>query len=114
MEIVFYAHHAPASDHMRRKAEQAVRRVARRAPRPIDAVIRFEQDGPRRSVELVLHAGRGRRFIARSESRYFGTALAEAVRRLATQLDHNKRTPKSRARRRARAGAGTADGGESA
>ena len=103
MEIVFHTHHAPTSDHMRRRAEQAVRKVARRAPRPIDAVIRFEQDGPMRSVELVLHAARGRRFIARSEGRYFGTALAEAVRRLAMQLDHNKRTPKARARRRARA-----------
>jgi len=106
MEIVFHTHHAPTSDFMRRKAEQALRRVARRAPRPVDAVIRFEQDGPTRSVELVLHTASGRRYIARSESRYFGTALADAVRRLTMQLDHNKRTPKSRARRLVRSGNG--------
>jgi ribosome-associated translation inhibitor RaiA len=105
MEIVFHTHHAKASDRLRRRAEQALRKVARRAPRPVDAVIRFEQDGPTRCVELVLHTANGRRYVARSESRYFGTALTDAMRRLTTQLDHTKRTPKSRARRLARSGA---------
>jgi ribosome-associated translation inhibitor RaiA len=102
MEIVFHTHHADVSDRMRRRAEQALRKVARRARRPVDAVIRFQQDGDLRRVELALHSANGRRFIARSESRFFGTALAEAARRLAMQLDHTKRTPKSRARRRVR------------
>jgi hypothetical protein len=84
---------------MRRRAEQALRRVARRARRPIDAVIRFQQDGAVRCVELGLHSAGGRRFIARAEARYFGNALSEAARRLAMQLDHTKRTPKARARR---------------
>jgi len=106
MEIVFHTHHAAASEHMRRKAELALRRVARRARRPVDAVIRFAQDGPTRSVELVLHTSNGRRYIARAESRYFGTALADAIRRLTMQLDHGKRTPKSRARRQVRSGNG--------
>ena len=103
MEIVFHTHHAPASDRMRRKAEQTLRKVARRANRAVDAVIRFEQDGPTRCVELVLHTARGKRYVARSEARFFGTALAEAARRLAMQLDHAKRTPKARARRASRA-----------
>ena len=106
MEIVFHTHHAPASDRMRRRAELALRKAARRAPRPVDAVIRFQQDGPTRCVELVLHTASGRRYIARSEARYFGTALADAARRLAMQLDHAKRTPKARARQRLR-GRGT-------
>jgi hypothetical protein len=103
MEIVFHNHDAPLSDRMRRRAEQAVRKVARRATRPVDAVIRFQQDGPTRRVELVLHTAR-RRHVASSEGRYFGTALADAARRLAMQLDHTKRTPKARAKR-LRAGA---------
>lgn len=103
MEIVFHTHHAPASPRLRRRAEEALNRVARRAIRPVDAVVRFAQDGPTRWVELVLHTARGRRYVARAEARYFGTALADAVRRLERQLDHTKRTPKSRARRRARA-----------
>ena len=105
MDIVFHTHHVPASERLRRKAEQALRKAARRVPRPVDAVIRIAQDGPTRSVELVLHTGNGRRYVARSEARYFGTALADAARRLTMQLDHGKRTPKARARRLARRGA---------
>ena len=102
MEIVFHNHDAAISARMRQRAEQAVRKAARRAARAVDAVVRFQQDGPTRRVELVLHTGSGKRYIAASEGRYFGTALADAARRLTMQLDHNKRTPKARARRRAR------------
>jgi ribosome-associated translation inhibitor RaiA len=105
MEIVFHTHHALVTDRMRRRAEEAVRKVARRARRPVDAVIRFQLDGPSRCVELVLHTSSGKRYVASSEARYFGPALAEAARRLTMQLDHTKRTPKARGRRRARAGA---------
>jgi len=105
MEIVFHTHHAPATDRMRRAAERALRKAARRAVRPVDAVIRFEQDGPTKCVELALHTASGRRYIARSEGRYFGPTIADAARRLTMQLDHRKRTPKARGRRVARAGA---------
>ena len=105
MEIVFHNHDAAISARMRQRAEQAVRKAARRAARAVDAVVRFQQDGPTRRVELVLHTGSGKRYIAASEGRYFGTALADAARRLTMQLDHNKRTPKARARRRARGAA---------
>ena len=105
MQIMFHTHHAEVSDHMRRRAEQTLRKVARRAARPVDAAIRFQQDGALRRVELTLHTSSGRRYMARSEDRYFGPALATAARRLAMQLDHKKRTPKARARRNGRAGA---------
>lgn len=105
MEIVFHNHDAEISDRMRRRAEQALRKVARRAARVVDGVVRFQQDGPTRRVELVLHTGSGRRYIAASEGRYFGNALADATRRLAMQIDHTKRTPKARARRLARGAA---------
>jgi ribosome-associated translation inhibitor RaiA len=105
MQIVFHAHHATdVSDHMRRRAEQAVRKVARRARRAVDAAIRFQQDGTVKRVELTLHVAGGRRYVARSEDRFFGTALAAAARRLAMQVDHTKRTPKARGRDRIRAG----------
>lgn len=105
MDIVFHTHHAEISDHMRRRAETALRKAARRASRPVDAAIRFRQDGAEKSVELVLHTANGKRFVATSDARYFGTALAGAARKLTMQLHHTKRTPKARARRRARVGA---------
>jgi ribosome-associated translation inhibitor RaiA len=99
MEIVFQNHDAPVSDNMRRRAEQALRKVARRANRVVDGVIRFQQDGTTRRVELAMRAAGGRRYVARAESRYFGSALADAVRKLGMQVDHSKRTPRARARK---------------
>lgn len=105
MDIVFHAHKAAISDRMRARAEQALRKAARRATRPVYAVIRFKQDGALRTVELTLHSSGGRRYVATSESRFFGTALADATRRLSMQLYHGKRTRKARGRRVVRAGA---------
>jgi ribosome-associated translation inhibitor RaiA len=102
MEIVFHVHNADISDRMRRRAESALRKVARRARRPVDGVIRFQQDGARRTVELALHVAGGRRYIARAESRYFGTALSDVTRRLTNQVVHAKRVPRTRARAMAR------------
>ena len=99
MDIVFHAHHATVSDNMRHRAEASLRRLARRAGRPVDGVIRFEQDGAVRRVELTLHASR-RRYAAHSEGRFFGTLLADALRRLSVQLDHDKRPLRARAQRR--------------
>ena len=105
MEIVFHNHDAPISDRMRRRAEVLIEKVARRAQRPVDGVVRFQQDGTVRRVELVLHTASGRRYVANAEARYFGNALMDAARRLTMQLDHTKRTPKARARKLARSGA---------
>ena len=99
MEIVFQIHDAPVSDRMKKRAEVALRKAARRAARPQDAVIRFQQDGSVKRVEMTLHTAGGRRFIARSDAPWFGSALGEAARKLAMQLDHQKRTPKARARK---------------
>ena len=86
MEIIFHAHHATISDSMRKRAEAGVKRVARRAGRAVDAVIRFEQDGPVKRVEMVLHTSSRRDLIARGESRYYGLALTAALGRLNAQI----------------------------
>ncbi|HUQ47392.1 MAG TPA: HPF/RaiA family ribosome-associated protein [Gemmatimonadaceae bacterium] len=85
MEIIFHAHHATISDSMRRRAEAGVRRIGRRIGRAVDAVIRFEQDGPVKRVEVVLHAPSKRDLVARAESRYFGLALTASLDRLSAQ-----------------------------
>lgn len=103
MDIVVRAHHAPISAHLRLRAERAVRRVARRLPRVVDALIRFEQDGPRRRVEINLHAAGGRRFVAEGIARFWGVALTAATHKLTARTDRLKRNPKSQARRLTRA-----------
>jgi ribosome-associated translation inhibitor RaiA len=98
VEIIFHAHHANVSDRMRRRAEAAVRRAGLRLGRAVDAIIRFEQDGPVKRVEIVLHAPRQRDLIARAEARFFGPAFAAAMERLAVQI-RTLRTTRRRAER---------------
>jgi len=103
VEIIFHSHHAVISQHMRQRTERALRKLATRIARPVDAVARFEQDGPTRRVELVLHAPRKRPLVAVGRARMYGPALAEAAGRLNAQIARLKRTPKARARAAARA-----------
>lgn len=103
MEIIFHAHHAVISETMRLRAERTVRKIAKRLAHAVDAVIRFEQDGPTRRVEIVLHAPRQRDLVAEGRSRYYGPALKEAATKLLSQTARVKRTPKSRGREVARA-----------
>lgn len=105
MEIVFQIHDAQVSDRMKRRAREALLKAARRASRPLDAVIRFQRDGALKRVEMTLHTAGGRRFVARADAPYFGPALGHVARKLAMQLDHKKRTPRARARKLARKGA---------
>ena len=86
MDIIFHAHHANVSDRMRRRAEAAVRRAAVRIGRTVDGIIRFEQDGPVKRVEILLHAPRQRDLIARGEAKFFGPAFAAAMDRLLSQI----------------------------
>ena len=102
MEIVFHSHHAAVSDHLRRLAQRGLDRIARRLTRVVSAVVRFEQDGRLRRVEIVLHAPRNRQLVGEGNGRYFGPALTAALERVASQTNHVKRPPKQRANRRVR------------
>ena len=86
MEIIFHAHHANVSERMRKRAEASVRRTALRLSRTVDAIIRFEQDGPVKRVEIALHAPRQRELVARGEGKFFGPAFAEAMEKLTNQI----------------------------
>ena len=99
MEIIFHAHHANISERMRKRAESSVRRAAERLTRTVDAIIRFEQDGRVKRVEIVLHAPRQRKLIARGEGSFYGPALNTAVDRLLNQI----RTLRAERRRAERA-----------
>ena len=83
---------------MRKRAESSVRRAAVRLPRAVDGIIRFEQDGRVKRVEIVLHAPRQRKLIARGEGTYYGPALSAAVDRLTSQIK-SLRTERRRAER---------------
>ena len=86
MEIIFHAHHATISPRLRRRAELAVEQVAGRLARTVDAVVRFEQDGPVKRVEIVLRAPKRRDIVARGEAKFYGPAMTVAIDKLAAQV----------------------------
>lgn len=103
MQIHFHSHHAEVSESMRRRAEREVARAAERVPRAVEAVIRFEQDGPISKVTLALRAPRHHDLLGQGEGRNFGPALSSAVSRVIAQATKEKRVlAKSRAHRDAR------------
>jgi hypothetical protein len=69
--------------------------------RAVDAIVRFEQDGPMRRVEIVLHAPRQRDVIALGQGRYYGPALTAAMERLSTQVRKMRRAHKPSVKKRA-------------
>jgi len=102
VEIIFHAHHAVISPHMRQRAERAVQRIAKRLhTEPTEAIVRFERDSGDCRVELQLNAPRQRRIVAEGRGRFYGPALVQAAARLEAQLPR-KDTPKTRTRQRAR------------
>ena len=98
MEVIFHSHNAVISERLRAKAEATILKLESRLRRAGRTVVRFEQDGPTRRVEIVMHATRRRLLISNGYGRTYGPALAEAVHNLQAQLAHSKRTPKARAR----------------
>jgi ribosome-associated translation inhibitor RaiA len=103
VEIIFQAHNAVIPDTMRARAERAVHRIAARLRRAVDAIVRFEQDGPRHRVVLTLRVAGRRAMLAEGEATTFGPALAAAAARAERQLAHRKRTRRDRGRELARA-----------
>jgi ribosome-associated translation inhibitor RaiA len=101
MQIIFHSHHASVSDRLRLRAEHGVRKLGTRLGGIVDAVIRFEDDGPTRRVEIVMHASRHRRLVAGGEGRYLGRALSQAIDGLRDQIDRARRARSKGARRRA-------------
>ncbi len=98
MDVIFHSHNAVISERLRLRAETIIHKLETRAARPVRAVVRFEQDGPTRRVEIVMHASRRRPLISNGYARTYGPALSEAVHNLQAQLARSKRTRKARTR----------------
>ena len=88
MKIVFHAHHADMPEPLQQRAEQAVRKLATRLRRVVDASVRFSEDGPTRRVEIVLRAPRSEPLVAAGSGRLYETALGAALERLESHVEH--------------------------
>lgn len=103
MEIVWQAHNAVISDRLRNRAELLVEKAAKRLGSSVGADVRFEREGTRCRVEIVLRAARHKVIVAEGNARYYGPALAIAASHLSRQVTGARRTVKERMARTARA-----------
>lgn len=103
MDVVFHAHNAVISERMQERAMRGLSKLSRRMERPIDATVRFHQDGPSRRVEIRLNSSGQRDLVAAGEARYYGPALKIALAHLESQVGHARRAPKEKWQRSGRA-----------
>lgn len=98
MDVIFHSHNAVISERLRTRAASIIHKLQLRSAHAVRTTVRFEQDGPTRRVEIVMHASRRRPLVSNGYARTYGPALSEAVHNLQAQLARSKRTPKTRAR----------------
>ena len=98
MDVIFHSHNAVISERLRSRAETVIHKLETRSARAVRAIVRFEQDGPTRRVEIVMHSSRRRPLISNGYARTYGPALSEAIHNLQAQLARSKRTRKARTR----------------
>ncbi len=92
MDIVIHEHHADISEYMRTRATRAVERAAKRVPRTVEAIIRFEQDGALRRVTVTLRAPKHHDLVGKGEGKFFGPALNAAIAKVNAQASREKRS----------------------
>ena len=96
MRIVIHGHHAEVTDTLKARAEEGARKLADHLQRAVDADICFDEDGVFKTVEIVLHAPRARRLVARGEAKFPEVALNDAIAKLDAQIRRLKAARKKR------------------
>ncbi len=89
MQTTITARHCDVPDSLRDHARDVVERLGAFAPRPVEATVLFEEDGPAHAVELRLHVSHGEMFVARGEGPDHRTALDRAEERLRRQVERS-------------------------
>lgn len=98
MEIQFHGHQTEIPESLRVRAREGAEKLAEHLGRPVDADIWFDGDGVLRTVEVVLHAPRYRKLVARGEGKYHEPALTDAIAKLDAQIRRMKSAKKRQVR----------------
>jgi ribosomal subunit interface protein len=86
MHIVIHGHQTDITESLRERAEDGARKLAEHLQRAVDADIRFEENGLLKTVEIVLHAPKQTRLVAKAEAKHHGPALTEAIAKMDAQI----------------------------
>lgn len=92
MDIVWQSHNAVISERLKERATAQLTKISRRLERAVNATVRFEREGTRCRVELILKAPRHKSLIAEGTARYYGPALSVALEHLSRQVTSEKRS----------------------
>lgn len=95
MDIVWQAHNAVISERLKERATAQLTKISRRLERVVNATVRFEREGTRCRVELILKAPRHKSLVAEGSARYYGPALSVALDHLSRQVTSEKRSARA-------------------
>lgn len=95
MDIVWHAHNAVISERLKERATAQLTKISRRLERVVNATVRFEREGTRCRVELILKAPRHKSLVAEGSARYYGPALSVALDHLSRQVTSEKRSARA-------------------
>lgn len=94
MEIQFHGHQTQITDSLRTRSAEGVQKLVEHLGRPVDADVWIDEDGVKKTVELVLHAPRYDKLVAKGEGKYHEPALTDAIAKLDAQIRRLKSAKK--------------------
>jgi ribosomal subunit interface protein len=99
MDIQFHGHQTQITDSLRARAAEGIRKLIEHLGRPVDADVWVDENGVRKTVELVLRAPHYDNLVAKGEGRYHEPALSGAIAKLDAQIRRLKTARKKQVRR---------------
>lgn len=87
MRVIVTARHCEIPEALRHRAEEQVRKAAKKAHRPQRAQVVFDADHQLKVVEIQVSLPRGQVHVATGEARTFRSALDRASAKLLHQFD---------------------------
>ena len=96
MRITITVRHTDVDDDLRAHTRELVEKVVKLVRRPHHAQVIFTEDHGEASVEIEIHAPRGRVHVAKSQGPDQRSALDAAIARVKRQLLDGKETPRAR------------------
>jgi ribosomal subunit interface protein len=86
MEIQFHGHQTEITESLRTRSAEGVQKLVEHLGRPVDADVWVDEDGVKKTVELVLHAPHYEKLVAKGEGKYHEPALTDAIAKLDAQI----------------------------
>ncbi len=96
MEVQFHGHQTEINDGLRRRATDGAQKLMEHLGRAVDADVWFGENGVLKTVEIVLHAPRYKKLVAKGEAKYHEAALTDAIAKLDAQIRRIKMAKKKK------------------